>query len=126
MPSTPRVRVEDRQGVRVLAFLEPRLFSDAVVRDAAEQMLAAVPRARPCPVVVDLSGVDLISSMMLVKFVVLLRQVQALGQPLRLCELNPTIRKVFRTSNLDRLFPIDRDLSEALAAVRPSAAAGGD
>jgi anti-sigma B factor antagonist len=121
MPSAQRVRVEEREGVRVLSFLERRLFDDAIVRDAGDQMLAAVPRAKPCPVVVDFSGVDLLSSSMLVKFVVLLRQMEAIQQPLRLCEMNNTLRQVFRTSNLDRLFPIDRDLSESLAAARPAA-----
>jgi anti-sigma B factor antagonist len=120
MPSVPRIRVEEREGVRVLTFLERRLFDDAVVRDAGDQLLAAVPRSKPTPLVVDFSRVDLLSSSMLIKFVVLLRQMEALGQPLRLCEMNNTLRQVFRTSNLDRLFTIDRDLSESLAAARPA------
>ena len=40
----------------------------------------------------------------------------ASGGRLRICELSPTVRAVFRTSNLDRLFAIDRDRREALEA----------
>lgn len=118
MPSTQRVRVTDQNGVRVLSFVESRLFDDLVVRETGEQLLAAVPRAKPGPVVVDFSNVELLSSSMLVKFVVLMRQMQSMQQPLRLCEMSSNLRKVFRTSNLDRLFAIDRDLTESLAAIR--------
>ena len=40
------------------------------------------------------------------------------GGKLRLCEMSPVIQQVFRTSNLDRLFTIDRDQRAALDSFR--------
>lgn len=118
MPSQPRLKVLDHDSVRVIQLTERRLFDDVVVREAGEQLLAALPRTERPSVVVDLTGVETISSLMLVKFLLLQRQMDAAGGRLRLCELNPTIRSVFRTSNLDRLFAIDRDLNTAIDMLR--------
>jgi anti-anti-sigma factor len=43
------------------------------------------------------------------------RKIHAAGGQLRLCGLKPSIAEVFRTTNLDRLFPIHADVEEALA-----------
>lgn len=43
------------------------------------------------------------------------RLLNAAGGQLRLCRLKPEIADVFRTTKLDRLFPIHADVDEALA-----------
>ena len=55
-------------------------------------------------------------SSLLSKLILLQRRVDASHGKLRLCEMTPVLQSVFRTSNLDRLFTINRDLREALAA----------
>ena len=64
----------------------------------------------------DFTDVGLISSSLLSKLILLQRRVDASHGKLRLCEMSPVLQSVFRTSNLDRLFTINRDLREALAA----------
>jgi anti-sigma B factor antagonist len=66
--------------------------------------------------ILDFSSVDLISSTLLGKLILLQRRVDGTGGKLRLCEMSGTVRSVFKTSNLDRLFAIDRDRREALEA----------
>jgi anti-sigma B factor antagonist len=68
----------------------------------------------PIRLVVDFTDVNLVSSTLLSKLILLQRRVEASRGKLRLCDLSPIIQQVFRTSNLDRLFSIDRDQRASL------------
>lgn len=117
MANAPRVQVLDLEGITVIRFLEPQLFDERTVREVADQVAAALPNdGRPLRVVLDFSNVNLISSSLLSKLILLQRRVDGSGGKLRLCEISPVLQQVFRTSNLDRLFAIDRDQRAALSA----------
>ena len=116
MPGTLRIEVVEANGVHVVMFRERLLFDDKTVRDVADQLNAVLPNdGKPIRLVIDMSGVDLISSSLLGKFILLLRRVEGGGGRLVLCELTPTVQSVFKTSNLDKLFKIVRDRTAALA-----------
>ena len=118
MAVTPRIEVAESGSARVVSFKDRMVFDERTVREVGEQIAAALPDdGKPLRLVLDFSGVDLISSSLLGKLILLQRRIDTTGGKLRLCELSPTVQQVFRTSNLDRLFKIDRDRSEALAAV---------
>ena len=116
MPATLRVDVTPAEGMQVITFRDRLLFDDRTVREVADQLGAALPNdGKPIRVVLDFTGVDLISSSLLGKLILLQRRVDGTGGKLRLCELSPTVQSVFRTSNLDRLFSIVRDRRAALS-----------
>ena len=115
MPATLRIEVTESDGVHVVSFRDRLLFDDRTVREVSDQLGAALPNdGKAIRVVLDFSGVDLISSSLLGKLILLQRRVDGSGGKLRLCELSPTVQSVFRTSNLDRLFAILRDRRAAL------------
>ncbi len=115
MPVLSRLRVETIDNVVVLHLLDPRIFDEKVVREVGEQIQAALPAgSEPIRVILDFGQVEMISSTFLGKLILLLRRAETSGGRLRVCELNPTIQSIFRVSNLDRLFGIDRDLRESL------------
>ncbi len=121
MAATPRIKLDDADGVPVISFMDRRLFDDVTVREVGEQMLAALPRGKqPVALILDFSGVDSISSAMLGKLILVLRQVDSAGGKLRLCELSPNVRAVLESTNLDRLFAIDRDCRAAREALEAS------
>ncbi len=118
MPANPRIEVSETEGIQIVSFRDRLLFDDRTVREVSEQLGAALPNdGKPIRVVLDFSGVDLISSSLLGKLILLQRRVDGSGGKLRLCELSPTVQSVFRTSNLDRLFAILRDRRAALAEI---------
>jgi anti-sigma B factor antagonist len=118
MPATPRILVTEAEGAQVVSFNDRLLFDDRTVREVSEQLNAALPNdGKPIKLVLDFSGVDLISSSLLGKLILLQRRVDGSGGKLRLCELTPTVQSVFKTSNLDRLFGIVRDRAAALEAM---------
>jgi anti-sigma B factor antagonist len=115
MAVTPRIHVTDADGVSVIRFQDHQLFDERTVREASDQIAAALPNdGSPIRVVVEFSDVGLISSTFLSKLILLQRRVDQSRGKLRLCEMSPIIQQVFRTSNLDRLFKIDRDQRSAI------------
>ncbi len=118
MPVTPRIEVIQSDTARVITFKDRMVFDEKTVREVSDQIGAALPsNGDPLRVVLDFSGVDIISSSLLGKMILLQRRIDASGGRLRLCELSTTVAGVFRTSNLDRLFAIDRDRAAALSGL---------
>jgi anti-sigma B factor antagonist len=115
MAVTPRIQLNDADGVKVVRFQDNQLFDERTVREASDQIAAALPNdGSPIRLVVDFSDVSLISSTFLSKLILLQRRIDATRGKLRLCEMTPIVQQVFRTSNLDRLFKIDRDQRTAI------------
>jgi anti-sigma B factor antagonist len=115
MAVTPRVQVSQADGVQIIRFTDRQLFDERTVREVADQILAALPNdGSPIRLILDFTDVNLVSSTLLSKLILLQRRVSTSGGKLRLCELSPVIQQVFRTANLDRLFTIDRDQRASL------------
>jgi anti-sigma B factor antagonist len=111
------VKVRDEGSVRIIRFQDRALTDEATIRNVGDQLAAALPRSGPSSVILDFSGVETISSMMVGKLIALQRRVDNQHGQLRLCELSDPVRNVFRTSNLDRLFALDRDLRQSREAL---------
>jgi anti-sigma B factor antagonist len=119
MPAPARIQVNDSDGVKVVRFNDQQLFDERTVREVSEQIAVSLPSdGTPIRLIIDFSDVNLISSSALSKLILIQRRIDATRGKLRLCELSPILQQVFRTSNLDRLFGIDRDVRTALEAVK--------
>jgi anti-sigma B factor antagonist len=117
MAVTPRIHVNETNGIKVVRFDDHQLFDERTVREVADQIQAALPNdGSPIRLVIDFSDVNLVSSTLLSKLILLQRRVENSRGKLRLCEMSPIIQQVFRTSNLDRLFSIDRDQRTSIEA----------
>jgi anti-sigma B factor antagonist len=117
MPATTHIDARDIDDVKVIRFRDRQLFDERTVREVAEQIAAVLPNdGTPIKVVIDFTDVALLSSSFLSKLILLQRRVDASHGKLRLCEMSAIVQSVFRTSNLDRLFTIERDQRAALAA----------
>ncbi len=115
MPPVDRINMKEVEGVKVVRFHDRQLFDERTVREIAEQIASQLPNdGSPIALVLDFSEVSLISSTLLSKLILLQRRIDGTRGKLRLCELSPVLQQVFRTSNLDRLFGIDRDLRTSL------------
>ncbi|WP_165072178.1 STAS domain-containing protein [Paludisphaera rhizosphaerae] len=119
MPPADRISMSEVDGVKVVRFHDRQLFDERTVREVADQIAAKLPNdGKPIRLVLDFSEVGLISSTLLSKLILLQRRVDGSHGKLRLCELSPVLQQVFRTSNLDRLFGIDRDQRSAMEVLR--------
>ncbi len=119
MPAPSRIQVSDENGIKIVRFLDQHLFDERTVREASEQIAISLPNdGSPIRLILDFSAVNLISSSALSKLILIQRRVDATRGKVRLCELSTILQQVFRTSNLDRLFAIDRDQRTALEALK--------
>ncbi len=67
-------------------------------------------------IVLDLSGLEYLSSSGLRICLDLLRQINARKGKLALCGMNPTVRKMFHMVEMEDLFEIHKNLGEALSS----------
>jgi anti-sigma B factor antagonist len=119
MPTPTRIQVQDVDGVKVVRFNDHQLFDERTVREVAEQISINLPSdGTPIRLILDFNDVSLISSTLLSKLILIQRRVDSSRGKIRLCELSPVLQQVFRTSNLDRLFSIDRDVRTSLETFR--------
>jgi anti-sigma B factor antagonist len=117
MPQPARLDVRDEGPVRIIRFQDRSLSDEATIRGVGDQLAAAIPRTGPPSVILDFSGVEMITSMMVGKLIALQRRVDNQHGQMRFCELSDPVRGVFRTANLDRLFALDRDLRQSREAL---------
>lgn len=120
MAAPPRIALEHEDGIPVVRFFDRQLMDDRVVREVGEQIDAALRPGTPLALIVDFSGVSMISSAFLGRLVLLQRRAMSSGGLLRLCELAPAVRDVLKTTNLDRVLTITRDRREAREAFGPA------
>ena len=95
MAAAPKISQSEADGVPVIQFVDRRLFDEPTVREAADQLFAYLPRdGKPISLIVDLSSVEMISSAMLGKLILLQRRIESSGGRLCLCGLRPAILDV--------------------------------
>lgn len=89
---------------------------DSNTAPALDRHLSAVIQRGDTQIVMDLSGLDYISSTGLSVFLSAAKKNKAAGGRLALCGLNSRIRLVFEMSGFLRLFPIFPTVDAAVAA----------
>lgn len=107
----PTVQVHDVDGVLVAEFWDCLRLDPAPVQDLRKEFDAHRQRHGRPELVVDLSGVGFAGSAALGGFLALRRQ----GARLIFCNVDPTVREVFRVSKLEPLFGFEADRAAALA-----------
>ena len=109
-PATPVLR-QDRPNVMPL---EGDI--DLHVSPAVSESLNAMIKKKPERIVIDLSRVTYIDSAGIAVLILAMQQVEAYGGKFFLSGLQETLRLIFETSRLERVFRIFPDVDAALAA----------
>jgi len=89
---------------------------DLHVSPAVTQSLNAMTEKKPERIVIDLSRATYIDSSGLAALILAMQKVEAYGGKFFLTGLRETMRSIFQTSRLDRIFQIFPDVDAALAA----------
>ncbi len=117
MPAPSRIAVDDLDGVPVVRFLDRQLYDDRTVREVGDALMStATANPGPFRLILDFSGVTMISSALIGRLVLLQRKADASGGTLRLCDLGKPVFDALKTTNLDRILKIARDRREAREA----------
>jgi anti-anti-sigma factor len=107
--------VESRSGGAVTLAVTGRL--DNATSPAFEERVLAHIGAGDTRLIIDLSGLDYISSIGLRVFMLAAKRLAPLGGRMVVCALTPPIKQVFEIAGFPRIFPITATLDEAAVQV---------
>ncbi len=89
---------------------------DEMATTSVEQVFSEILEAGAKQVLLDLEGVEYVSSSGLRVLLMLAKALQKSQGMLKLCKLSPFVAEVFEISNFIRLFDVHENRAEALAA----------
>jgi anti-anti-sigma factor len=93
------------------------LFEEEVVRILGEQLDRLVKDEGHSRLVINLGGVQYLSSAVLGKLAWLAKRVEPVGGRIQLCGLDPLLRDILRITHLDGVFDICSNEAEALGLI---------
>jgi len=102
------------RDVTVVSFNEASIYSVSDVDQVNEELRRFVARDKPKKVIVDFSGVKFISSQMLGLLVDLWRKMTEYGGIVLISGIVPQLNRVFKITNLDKIFDFYPDVESAL------------
>ncbi len=117
------LQLEQRSSVPTLTFGVPDLIDSEMIERLGEQLLGMVEQSQDDRLLVDLSGVNFMSSLMIGKLVLLKNRCKAKGIELKFCQLSEALQEVFRILHLNQLIDVYRAEGDAMQAFGLSASA---
>lgn len=122
----PSVQIHDQDGILLAEFWDCLRLDPAPVQELRSRYEAHLRKKGRPEVVIDLSGVGFAGSAALGNFVALHRDARKSGGRLIFCNVEPTVREVFRASKLESLFDFVADRTAALSLIAQGPAAPVD
>jgi anti-sigma B factor antagonist len=115
--SEPSLLIREKDGVLVVSFGQARiageLFIQQLGNELQELVVPAVPGRR---ILLDFSGVDFMSSLMIGQILRIQKQCRQGEIRLKLCNLSLNVSEVFKLTGLTKLLEIHADAAGALEA----------
>lgn len=113
----PSVQIHDQDGILIAEFWDCLRLDPAPVQELRSRYEAHLKKKGRPEVVIDLSGVGFAGSAALGNFTALHRDARKNGGRLIFCNVEPTVREVFRASKLESLFDFVADRTAALGLI---------
>lgn len=98
-------------------FLHEKIHDSVMIEQMQTELLAALAEAEGRNVLLDFGRVNFFSSAALGMLMRAYKRCKESGTDLRLCNLSPNLRAVFKVSGLDHLFHIHENAEEARRAL---------
>ncbi len=114
----------ETDGVLVVSFGEARIAGERLIQEIGNQLQELVPQAATDGrMLLDFSGVDFVSSLMIGQILRLQKQCRLNEVRLKLCNLSLNVLEVFKLTGLTKLLEIHTDADQAMEAFGPSESA---
>jgi anti-sigma B factor antagonist len=121
MEHTSVMEIRTQDGVVVVQFNTATIDASEGFEKIAQELRQVVSEHKPPKMVVDFGRVVFFSSHMLGLLVDVWRRLKDCGGLLVISGINPTLNRVFRITNLDKVFMFYPDINSALKALAPPA-----
>ncbi len=117
MATYRRLVINEVGDVTVVHFRDQKIIEDLRIQELGQELFQLVETENRKKLVLNFSSVDFLSSAALGVLIKLDKKVKAKQGRLALCCIRPEIFEVFKITNLNRVFIIKADESDALAAI---------
>jgi anti-anti-sigma factor len=115
MHEPDHLRVAERDGAVIVGFLESKIHEEMAISSLGEELQAVIAQPDCRKLILNFSGVELVTSAMLGKLVSTNRRMDEKGGTMILCEMGDNLRYVFRITKLDNILKICETEADALA-----------
>ena len=116
----PTVSVEYRGEAVVLTLTDEKILEDEQIRSLQDSIIPVVEQAGRVNLILDFRNVRFLSSAVLGLLIRVSKRVYEGDGQLRLCNIHPKIREIFRITRLTKIFDIYPDLDQAIAGLSDS------
>lgn len=111
------IKIVDEADIAVVSFLVPSICGTNDVDQTANLLREYLEENKPKAVIVDFAGVKFFSSQVLGLLVDTWKRLRDYDAGLYICGINPQLSRVFRITNLDKIFDFYEDKASALNAL---------
>ena len=115
MSTTANLLVQSIKNVTVVQFQESAILDALMIQEISEELNHLVETQHQQKLLLDFMKVKFLSSSALGILVTLRKKVDANKGDLVICGMNPELRKVFKITNLEKLFKFADDEPSAMA-----------
>lgn len=105
-------------NVAVVTILESRILDESNIQDIGRELIELVTKRYMVKMVIDMVNVRYLSSAVLRQFIALYKTIQQEKGDLKLCNVHPEVREVFKITQLDKMIEIKDDLETAINAFK--------
>jgi anti-sigma B factor antagonist len=114
----PAVKSCSDGEVLVITYNEARILDEMVIQQIQEELLAILRGTWETSIVVDFRNVRFLASAALGVLVRVNKKVKEAKRTMKLCNLSPENRQVFKVTGLEKIFEIFDDLDTAKASFK--------
>jgi len=111
-----RLDVNEVGDVTVVRFRDRKIIDDINIQELGQELFRLIETDNRRKLLLNFSSVDFLSSAALGKLITLDKKVKAHSGVMKLSNIRPEIYEVFAITKLNRLFDIQDDEADALAA----------
>ena len=124
MSSSSKLRIRSVEDVTVVCFQESSILDTQLIHDIAYELDQLIEAENIKKLLLDFTEVKFFSSSALGILVTLSKKMAAIEGELVICALAAELRKVFKITNLDKLFDFADDEDRALQMLGVTSVAG--
>jgi len=108
------IELDNVEDISVVKFKDQKVMDPSRIETMGKELLSLVEADDPEHVLVNFENVSFFSSAAINKLIVFEKRVRAQGGKIRLSNLRPEVRDLFSYTNLDSMFEIKNEQSEAI------------
>lgn len=108
------IELDNVENISVVKFKDQKVMDPSRIETMGKELLSLVEADDPENVLVNFENVSFFSSAAINKLIVFEKRVRAQGGKIRLSNLRPEVRDLFSYTNLDSMFQIKGEQSEAI------------